>query len=85
MRLPAPPAPAVQGALRRVGGLLAEPRFRVALLAGVVSFGVMSFVMTAAPISMHVHHWWALVLLGAGWNVLFVAGTTGRKAAGAAA
>jgi hypothetical protein len=34
---------------------------------------------------MHVHHWWALVLLGAGWNVLFVAGTTGRNAAGAAA
>lgn len=30
-----------------------RPAFRLALLAGVVSFGVMSFLMTAAPVSMH--------------------------------
>jgi MFS family permease len=137
LRLPTPaPGPAA-GSARSVGGLAADPRFRVAVLAGVVSFGVMSFVMTAAPISMHVHHgysvaatswviqshvmamflpslfsghliarfgerammlwgaallagcvvvslmgqgvthyWWGLVLLGVGWNLLFVAGTT---------
>ena len=30
-----------------------RPAFRLALLAGAVSFGVMSFLMTAAPVSMH--------------------------------
>ena len=116
----------------------AQPAFVIAVLAGVTSFAVMSFVMTATPISMHVHdgmsvtetrqvitahllamyapslasgwltrvvglggmmlggaaamagcvliaaqvgheleHYLAaLVLLGLGWNLLFVAGTT---------
>jgi len=115
-----------------------QPAFVVAVLAGVSSFAVMSFIMTATPISMHVHdgmtvtatrqvisahlvamyapslvsgwltrvlglkrmmllgvvamstcvaiaavvghefpHYLAaLVLLGLGWNLLFVAGTT---------
>lgn len=118
--------------------IAAQPEFRVAVLAGVVSYAVMSFIMTATPISMHVHdhygesdtkwviqshllamflpslasariiaalgiartmtagvlimsgcvavaifgghavahYWWAMVLLGLGWNLLFVAGTT---------
>jgi MFS family permease len=108
------------------------------VLAGIAAYGVMSFIMTATPLSMHVidhhavddtmwvvqshllgmylpalasgwliarvgvkpmmllgtllmgacivvsvtgahqlmHYWWGLVLLGAGWNLLFVAGTT---------
>lgn len=115
-----------------------SPAFIVAVLAGLSSYAVMSFIMTATPISMHVmdrhsvtetawviqshllgmylpslfsgwliawlgvkrmmlvgvvlmgaciviaaggshhvmHYWWGLVLLGAGWNLLFVAGTT---------
>lgn len=115
-----------------------QPQFVVAVLAGVAAFGVMSFIMTATPLSMHVvdghsvadttwvvqshlfgmylpslasgwlisrlgvkpmmligialmstcvtisilgahhvmHYWWGLVLLGAGWNLLFIAGTT---------
>ena len=115
-----------------------QPRFLVAVLAGICGFAVMSFIMTATPLSMHVvdglsvvdtkwviqshllamflpslasgwliarvgmkpmmglgvllmgscivisalgshhlmHYWWGLVLLGAGWNLLFVAGTT---------
>ncbi len=115
-----------------------NPAFVVAILAGLSSYAVMSFIMTATPISMHVmdrhsvsetawviqshllgmylpslfsgwliarlglklmmltgvllmgaciviaaggshhvmHYWWGLVLLGAGWNLLFVAGTT---------
>lgn len=137
VRVPAPSGRAAAGTGRPVASLLGDARFRVAVLAGVVSFGVMSFVMTAAPISMHVHHqhsveaagwviqshvmamflpslasgrliarfgervmmlwgvalltgcalvslsghalaqyWAALVLLGVGWNLLFVAGTT---------
>jgi MFS family permease len=115
-----------------------EPTYVVAVLAGVSSFAVMSFIMTATPISMHVHdhmsvadtknvisahllgmylpslasgwlartigdqglmlagivfmfvcialgafvghefmhYFWGLLLLGVGWNFLFVAGTT---------
>lgn len=116
--------------------LLRESMLRRAVLAGAVAFGVMSFIMTAAPVSMHsIHHhgvqsitwtiqshilamylpslfsgklvarlgerammiagtlllaasaivnltghdlphyWVGLVLLGAGWNFLFTAGT----------
>ncbi len=137
LRLPVAVGGPAQGSARPVRGLAADPRFRIAVFAGVVSFGVMSFVMTAAPISMHVHHgysvaatswviqshvmamflpslfsghliarfgerammlcgsallagcalvsltgqgvmhyWWGLALLGVGWNLLFVAGTT---------
>ena len=120
-----------------VRAFFARPSFSVAVLAGVVAFGVMNLVMTATPISMHVvdghsvdatarviqshviamylpslvsglliarlgltvmmclgvaafaasaasallghglhHYWWSLVLLGLGWNLLFVSGTT---------
>ncbi|MFM7121629.1 MAG: MFS transporter [Gammaproteobacteria bacterium] len=125
---------ASQGALTR---LLQSPVFLVAVLAGVVAQGMMAFVMTATPVSMHVvdghgmpdtssvirahvlamyipslasaaligylglprmmwigiaalgatvfvglqghavlYYWWALVLLGVGWNFLFVGGTS---------
>lgn len=114
-----------------------RPLFRVAVLASAGGFMIMSFIMTATPISMHVvshhsveattlviqshvlamflpslasghliarfgerlimlwgtallaicvaisvtghqvmHYWWGLVVLGVGWNFLFVAGTT---------
>lgn len=137
LHLPVPVASAGEGRARSATELLSEPVFRVAVLAGVVAFAVMSFVMTAAPLSMHVHHnhsveattwviqshvvamflpslftgrlvarfgerammqagavllagcvgvsvtgqqvvhyWLALVLLGLGWNLLFVSGTT---------
>jgi MFS family permease len=37
--------------------LIREPMLRRAILAGAVAFGVMSFIMTAAPVSMHaIHH-----------------------------
>lgn len=116
---------------------LATPAFRVAVLAAAGASAVMTFIMTAAPISMHLvnhhsveaatlviqshvlamylpslvsghvvarcgerlvmvcggailvacttvsllghqvmHYWWGLVLLGIGWNLSFVAGTT---------
>jgi MFS family permease len=118
--------------------IAAQADFRIAALAALVSYAVMSFVMTATPISMHVidlhdevatkqviqvhllamylpslasgwiiaqfgirpvivagtllmascvaiaafaghsvmHYGWALALLGVGWNLLFIAGTT---------
>ncbi len=123
---------------RSLGEITRQPDFRLAVLAALVSYVVMSFIMTATPISMHVidlhdefatkrviqahllamylpslasgwiigrfgirpviragallmiacvaiaafaghrvlHYTWALVLLGLGWNLLFIAGTT---------
>ncbi len=128
-------APSPERTLTRIA---AQPAFVVAVLASVSSFAVMSFIMTATPISMHVHdgfsveqtqrvitahiiamyapslvsgwltrtlglirmmlagvalmalcvviavavgqhfvhYLWAMIVLGAGWNLLFVAGTT---------
>jgi MFS family permease len=136
-------------AARPLRAILAQPQALAALLAGIVSFAVMTFSMTAAPVSMHVldhhsvnqagfvvqshivamylpsfftgfllgrlgrrgrldqrgwlglgrvmllgvlllaassgvtllggrllHYWTALVLLGLGWNFLFLGGTT---------
>jgi MFS family permease len=39
---------------RRLKQIAAQPVFRVAVLAALVSYTVMSFIMTATPISMHV-------------------------------
>jgi MFS family permease len=39
---------------RRLGEIAAQPVFRVAVLAALASYAVMSFIMTATPISMHV-------------------------------
>jgi MFS family permease len=119
------------------GGLFSRPAFVTAVLAGVLGQGVMTYVMTATPISMNVdngfslqttsevvrahviamylpslitpwlvsrlglprmmllgvvtlgvtvtigmgghhlmHYWFCMVLLGVGWNFLFVAGTS---------
>lgn len=117
--------------------IMKQPVFIVAIVAAALGFGLMSFVMTATPLSMHqlhnhslehtkwviqshvaamylpslltiwlgkriktkyflligtlmfvgvviiasqghelLHYWWALILLGIGWNFLFYSGTT---------
>ena len=117
--------------------IILQPVFIVAIVAAALGFGLMSFVMTATPLSMHqlhqhslehtkwviqshvaamylpslitiwlggkvktkyflligtlmfvgvviiasqghelLHYWWALILLGIGWNFLFYSGTT---------
>ena len=122
---------------RPLGEVVRQPLFLTAVAGGVVGQGVMTYLMTATPVSMHVveghdiaetagvirahvvamyvpslasavligrfgaqrmmaagvvamlltialglsgrevmHYWWALVLLGIGWNFLFVGGTT---------
>ena len=124
------------GPARPLSGMLRNPALVLAVAAGAIAFAVMSFVMTATPISMHLHHghsladtkwviqshiaamflpslltawlfrwfrvrgmmlaglacyaatiliglfnasvlgfWGTLVMLGIGWNFLFVAGT----------
>jgi MFS family permease len=135
-RPPAAPASEAAGTARPLRAVVRQPAFVVAVAASVVAYSVMSFVMTATPISMHVHdhhsdaytawviqshvlamyapslitgrliartgvragmlgglalsacgvivdssgralehYWWGLVLLGLGWNLLFVSGT----------
>jgi MFS family permease len=130
-------ASAAGGEARPLRVVVTQPDFLVAVAASMVAYSVMSFIMTATPISMHVHehhsdirtawviqshvlamyapslvsgrligrigtraamlaglvlmaasvvvdssgralahYWWGLVLLGLGWNLLFVAGTT---------
>lgn len=122
---------------RPLGEIVRQPLFMVAVLGGTVGYGLMTLVMTATPLSMHIndgyslqqtagvirahvlgmyvpslfagfliekvgvtrlmfvgafgllaasiiglqghavmHYWWALVLLGVGWNFLYVGGTT---------
>jgi predicted MFS family arabinose efflux permease len=53
VRLPPPPARgSIRGAGRPLGEIVRQPLFIVALLAGMVGYGVMSLVMTATPIAM---------------------------------
>jgi len=122
---------------RPLGVITRQPIFIVAVLGGTVAYGVMTFIMTATPLSMHIndgfsledtahiirshviamygpslisgylmerlgvarmmtlggfallgaciiglqghsmmHYWYTLVLLGVGWNFLYVGGTT---------
>lgn len=125
------------GTGRPIGKIIRQPLYMIAVLAAMVAYGVMSFVMTAAPVSMHIvdhfsinetamviqshvmamfipslftgilisrfgiskimmagtmllaacvslalvdhqliHYWVGMVLLGVGWNFLFVGATT---------
>ncbi len=53
LRAPPPaPEPAGGGKGRPLREIMAQPRFIVAVAAGVVSYGLMAFIMTAAPIAM---------------------------------
>lgn len=122
---------------RPIREIVRQPVYLTAVLGGVVAYGVMTLIMTATPLSMHInegfsieetsrvirahvlamyvpslfsgilierlgvtrlmaagvfvllattgvglqghalmHYWWALVLLGIGWNFLYVGGTT---------
>ncbi len=122
---------------RGLGDVVRQPLFIVAVMGAMTGFGLMTLVMTATPLSMHInenyslqetadvirihvlgmylpslvtgflierlgvvklmfagalgllasatiglqghtilHYWWALLLLGVGWNFLYVGGTT---------
>ncbi len=122
---------------RSLSVIARQPVFLVAVASAAVGYAIMSFIMTATPVSMHVmdghsledtkwviqshivamflpslisgyfirkignikmiligilaygicitiaysghgigHYWWALLLLGVGWNFLFIGGTT---------
>lgn len=122
---------------RSLKHIVRQPVFLTAVIGGVAAYGIMTLIMTATPLSMHLtegysieetssvirahvlamylpslaagflidrvgvtrlmmvgavgllatsiigmqghsfmHYWWALVLLGVGWNFLYVGGTT---------
>ncbi|WP_225783160.1 MFS transporter [Xenophilus sp. Marseille-Q4582] len=52
LRMPAPQAGPSSGPARPLAAIARTPRFIVAATAGVVSYGLMSFLMTAAPMAM---------------------------------
>ena len=123
--------------IRDLPQIVRQPVYLIAVLGGTVGYGLMTLVMTATPLSMHIndgysieqtasvirahvlgmyvpslvsgflierlgvtrlmfigalgllvtsivalqgqsvlHYWWALILLGVGWNFLYVGGTT---------
>lgn len=46
--------------MRPLREIAAQPVFKVAVLGGAVAYGVMTFIMTATPLSMHVHDGFSL-------------------------
>ncbi|GGX03568.1 MFS transporter [Pigmentiphaga litoralis] len=71
LRIPPPPAVTATGSGRPLSEIALTPKFIVAVTAGVVTFGLMSFVMTAAPIAMvGCGHTVGEAALGIQWHVL---------------
>ncbi|HEX8164334.1 MAG TPA: MFS transporter [Beijerinckiaceae bacterium] len=73
------PAPATAGAFwsggRPLSEIVLQPRFLVAVATGVVSFALMSFLMTAAPVAMvECGHSVGTAALGIQWHVLAMFG-----------
>src|SRR5690606_36511459 len=75
LRMPPPAAAAVEGVARPLGAIVRSPRFIVAITAGVVSYGLMAFIMTAAPMAMVAcGHSVGEAALGIQWHVLAMFG-----------
>ncbi|MET1537606.1 MFS transporter, partial [Burkholderia sola] len=71
LKLPPPQARAVVGEARPLAEIARTPRFIVAASAGVVSYGLMAFLMTAAPMAMvGCGHTVGEAALGIQWHVL---------------
>lgn len=81
VRLPAPPPGQAAGG-RPMGVILRQPRFVVAVICGAVSYLLMNFLMTAAPLAMRLcGHAQEDANLGLQWHVIAMYGPsffTGR-------
>jgi MFS family permease len=55
LREPTPSGAQDDTPARPLGEIAAQPAFRIAVLAAAVGYGVMALIMTATPLSMHVH------------------------------
>jgi MFS family permease len=70
VRLPAPTAAEVAGG-RPLSEIALQPRFIAAVIAGAVSYMLMNFLMTAAPLAMHIcGHSQESANLGLQWHVI---------------
>lgn len=70
VHLPKPGA-AVAGGGRPLGEIVRQPRFIVAVISGSVSYMLMNFLMTAAPLAMHLcGHSHADSNLGVQWHII---------------
>ena len=75
LRLPAPQKQAIAGTARPLKAIAATPQFIEAAAAGVVSYGLMAFLMTAAPMAMvGCGHSVGEAALGIQWHVLAMFG-----------
>ena len=71
LRLPPATSAAVAGEARPLGEIARTPQFIVAVVAGVISYGLMAFLMTAAPMAMvGCGHSVGEAALGIQWHVL---------------
>lgn len=71
LRAPPPLAASVSGSARPLATIARTPEFIVAVTAGVVSYGLMAFIMTAAPMAMVAcGHSVGEAALGIQWHVL---------------
>ncbi|MFA5488241.1 MAG: MFS transporter [Candidimonas sp.] len=74
VRLPMPTAEEVAGG-RPLAEIVRQPRFVAAAIAGAVSYTLMNFLMTAAPLAMHMHgHAQEAANLGLQWHVIAMFG-----------
>ena len=71
LRAPPPPPAAVAKVGRPLSVIARQPRFILAVAAGLASYGLMSFVMTAAPLAMVVEcgHPVGAATLGIQWHI----------------
>ncbi|MFC4174880.1 MFS transporter [Microvirga sp. GCM10011540] len=68
---PAPVTDAPKTGGRPLSEIMSQPRFIVAVVAGLVSYGLMSFIMTAAPLAMiGCGHSVGAAALGIQWHIL---------------
>ncbi len=70
VRLPAPTAADIKGG-RPLGQITAQPRFIAAVISGAVAYMLMNFLMTSAPLAMHMSgHSQESSNLGLQWHVI---------------
>ena len=75
LRLPAASQAEAGGVARPLGQIARNPQFLVAVLSGIVSYGLMAFIMTAAPMAMVAcGHTVGEAALGIQWHVLAMFG-----------
>ncbi|MCV2218173.1 MFS transporter [Thauera sp. Sel9] len=71
VRLPMPTADEMAGGGRPLAVIARQPRFVAAAICGAVSYMLMNFLMTAAPLAMHMHgHSQTSANLGLQWHVI---------------